>query len=200
MTLCIVDAGKDVGMKKLNSEEAMKILDDIMPSEDGDEKNTDAVKVDGVKELTERMKALAENVGHALGIMSKQVDDLTQKVELLSDLPSAQPEHLVKESSDLVKDLVNDCISRQSALDILDDFQSNIELGIDDYEEKRKALCDLPSADRPKGEWIDMGDFEQCSVCEGTHLKEFETRYGKALWVKSKYCQNCGADMRGGTE
>ena len=48
---------------------------------------------DGMKELTERMKALTENVGHALGIMSKQIDDLTQKVESLSetvDLPSAK--------------------------------------------------------------------------------------------------------------
>ena len=33
--------------------------------------------------------------------------------EIISELPSAEPEHLVKESSDLVKDLVNDCISRQ---------------------------------------------------------------------------------------
>ena len=37
----------------------------------------------------------------------------------LRTLPSAQPEHLVKESGDLVKDLVNDCISRQAAIDAL---------------------------------------------------------------------------------
>ena len=46
---------------------------------------------------------------------------------------------------------VRDNISRQEALDILDDFQSNIELGIDDYAEKRKALCDFPSAEP---QWI----------------------------------------------
>lgn len=50
--------------------------------------------------------------------------------------------------------------------------------------------------DRPKGEWIDIGDFEQCSVCKGTHLKEFHSYYGKTTWAKTPYCPNCGADMR----
>lgn len=45
------------------------------------------------------------------------------------------------------------------------------------------------------GKWIDMGDFEQCSVCTGTHLKEVQGYYGKMLWVKTPYCQNCGARM-----
>ena len=48
-----------------------------------------------------------------------------------------------------------------------------------------------------KGKWIDMGDFEQCSVCTGTHLKTVNTVYGKAIWIKSAYCPNCGADMGG---
>ena len=51
-------------------------------------------------------------------------------------------------------------------------------------------------ADRPQGEWIDMGDFEQCSVCKGTHLKEFQSYYGKTTWIKTPYCPHCGADMR----
>lgn len=45
------------------------------------------------------------------------------------------------------------------------------------------------------GRWIDMGDFEQCSICHGTHLKEFQTYYGKSVWVKTPYCPNCGAKM-----
>ena len=48
-----------------------------------------------------------------------------------------------------------------------------------------------------RGEWVDMGDFEQCSVCKGTRLKEFQSYYGKTTWVKTPYCPNCGADMRG---
>jgi hypothetical protein len=50
---------------------------------------------------------------------------------------------------------------------------------------------------RPVGKWIDMGDFEQCSVCKGTHLKEFNSMYGKTTWVKTPYCHNCGAKMKG---
>ena len=52
------------------------------------------------------------------------------------------------------------------------------------------------SAER-KGEWIDIGDFEQCSVCKGTHLKEFQSYYGKTTWIKTPYCPNCGARMKG---
>ena len=55
----------------------------------------------------------------------------------------------------------------------------------------------IPSADRPQGEWIDMGDFEQCSVCKGTRLKEFQSYYGKTTWIKTPYCPNCGARMKG---
>ena len=68
---------------------------------------------------------------------------------------------------------------------------------IEDFMPEAKAwMNDAPSADRPRGEWIDMGDFEQCSVCKGTHLKEFQSYYGKTTWIKTSYCPNCGADMR----
>ena len=65
------------------------------------------------------------------------------------------------------------------------------------------AVKALPSADRPKGKWIDQGwhgdwQFEtdgrgncwheyECSEC-GFHSKG----------GKSNFCPNCGADMRGG--
>ena len=55
-------------------------------------------------------------------------------------------------------------------------------------------------AERTKGQWIDMGDFEQCSVCGGTHLKEFQSYYGKTTWIKTNFCPNCGADLRGEQE
>lgn len=69
-------------------------------------------------------------------------------------------------------------------------------------KELRRASAEMSAViranlDRPKGEWIDMGDFEQCSVCKGTHLKEFQTYYGKATWIKTDFCPSCGADMRG---
>lgn len=47
-----------------------------------------------------------------------------------------------------------------------------------------------------RGEWIDVGDFEQCSACRYVHLKEFMSFYGKGLWISSDFCPHCGADMR----
>ena len=88
---------------------------------------------------------------------------------------------------------MEDLISRQSALDILDDFQSNIELGIDDYAEKRKALCDLPSADRPIGHWI----YKRMRGIKTCKCSECLTSYG---CMDTPYCPNCGADMRGGND
>ena len=69
---------------------------------------------------------------------------------------------------------------------------------IDDQKTLEQIIDEQPTIEeRKKGKWIDMGDFEQCSVCLGTRLKEVQTVYGKAIWLKTDYCPNCGADMRG---
>lgn len=62
-----------------------------------------------------------------------------------------------------------------------------------------KRVDELPTIDvveRKKGHWISAAEFEECSVCHVKHLKEFQTVYGKAQWIKSNFCPNCGADMR----
>ena len=50
------------------------------------------------------------------------------------------------------------------------------------------------------GEWVDMGDFEQCSNCKATRLKRIQTCYGEAQWIKPDFCPGCGADMREDSE
>lgn len=45
------------------------------------------------------------------------------------------------------------------------------------------------------GRWEDMGDFWKCSACNAVRLKEINTHYGKAVWVKTTYCSDCGAKM-----
>ena len=60
-----------------------------------------------------------------------------------------------------------------------------------------KAIKELPSADRPQGEWIVSDKDSVCSVC-GKDEAEFicgtEDWYGYGL---SNYCPNCGARMKG---
>lgn len=68
--------------------------------------------------------------------------------------------------------------------------------GCEAYKEYLESLPAADVAPVVRGEWVDMGDFEQCSVCTGTHLKEFTSYYGKVTWVRSNFCPNCGADMR----
>lgn len=78
--------------------------------------------------------------------------------------------------------------------DLNDNPNSNIKVLVT-FADKVNRMPTIE--ERKKGKWIDMGDFEQCSVCLGTRLKEVQTVYGKAIWIKTDYCPNCGADMRG---
>ena len=70
-------------------------------------------------------------------------------------------------------------------------------------DEVVKGLKALPIVDAVPvvhGYWIDMGDFEQCSTCKGTRLKEFNSFYGKVTWIRTAYCSHCGARMDEVTE
>ena len=88
---------------------------------------------------------------------------------------------------------MDDLIRRSDAIKAVEERSFAVR---DSYTVKA-ILRNVPSADRPQGEWIDMGDFEQCSVCKGTHLKEFQSYYGKVTWIKTPYCPSCGARMKG---
>ena len=102
-----------------------------------------------------------------------------------------------------------DTIYRQDAIDALRDVQHRFTVADEAggfgtvkwsedviyFAAAERVLSDLPSADRPRGKWIEGETFyfcgEQrlpmkCSVCGRTALNE--------PWC---YCPNCGADMRG---
>ena len=86
-----------------------------------------------------------------------------------------------------------DLISREEAIDTLrglfDMRKSRAKVIVECFGELLNAL---PSADRPKGEWIDREDSNdmfflyryECSVCGGKNV------------FNSSYCPNCGAHMR----
>lgn len=57
-----------------------------------------------------------------------------------------------------------------------------------------EIVQDLPSADRPQGEWIEVDDYFircKCSICGWESHKYEDDVYGMP------YCPNCGARMKG---
>ena len=100
---------------------------------------------------------------------------------------------------------MDDSISRQSAIEILGkhcNMDYGKVCGKDCECVEYMALRDLPSAQptiepRAKGHWVPQkGGGCYCSECEEYALDEADGRY-ISVSVKSNFCPNCGADMRG---
>jgi len=89
-------------------------------------------------------------------------------------------EKIVKDSQGLAKDLVNDCISRQAALNMMleqlryDDFDEAVV----DYDIAIKELKDLPSA---------QPEVIRCTECK--HYREYDSEY-----VENAVVVQCMAD------
>ena len=101
----------------------------------------------------------------------------------------------------------DDLISRADAIEaICEDCYEDCSKGIHQMGcQTIETLKALPSADRPKGEWISTtsGEHYKCSHC-GTRAsywfnEENSCEYSMDMseWL-SDYCPNCGADNRGG--
>lgn len=112
-----------------------------------------------------------------------------------------------------------DCISRQAVLDVINfedkwlfdanGHNANTHIAFNGLESRVKALPPV-TPERPKGKWIKIQsgdeDFPESIVCsrcknENSHLDfdEHNNVIGK-VFVTSKYCPNCGAEMSGGGE
>lgn len=90
---------------------------------------------------------------------------------------------------------MRDTIYREDAIEVL---AINAPFMSDEaYLKSYDALKSIPSADRPQGEWIDIGTFShsyKCSVCGRTL---FNITVGKNHVAKYyPYC-HCGAKMKG---
>ena len=105
---------------------------------------------------------------------------------------------------------MNDLISRQAAMTIPvlpKEHRDYISFELDDiyeqgWNECQKFIAELPSEDRPQGEWIEMGQNEdgthnvKCNQCDSAykmrgHAKSISTK------LKYRFCPHCGARMKG---
>lgn len=102
---------------------------------------------------------------------------------------------------------MEDLIRRSDAIKAIDDKVN----GSDNRLWLREIILELPSADRPQGEWVAVSCFEAfggdedawiahgnpiafhyCSECkEQTRIDEFGEE------ILSNYCPNCGCRMKG---
>lgn len=87
---------------------------------------------------------------------------------------------------------MNDLIKREDVVALWDKYHYEIATKAVEFD---KALREIPSAEPKKGKWkryyIDRGEFGErpsifyCSACHACSI------------VKTDFCPNCGADMRG---
>lgn len=101
------------------------------------------------------------------------VNPLGDITDLIDEAPTIEPS--------------GDLISRQDAIEMAVDVETpqgtyERAIYVDD-------LMALPSADRPKGEWLDVEHepYCECSVC-GAYIENLDDDFA--------FCPRCGADMR----
>ena len=86
---------------------------------------------------------------------------------------------------------MDDLISRQAAIDALDEISREVDDGYGfDYAKWREYFCELPPAQPKRGKWAlqsdDYHEYYECDQC------------GMAVGLDDvrNFCPNCGADMR----
>ena len=105
-------------------------------------------------------------------------------IDAINKVPSVEPEKC------------DDCISRESALEILDDYAEDIESGNwgTAYSKARTSMCNLSTVEpeRKTGKWISEQSWclPKCSICGAScfGLHGFDA-------IKTPYCPTCGAKM-----
>ena len=133
----------------------------------------------------------------------KYYDSITHQaldiaIEALKSEPS---EDLIKRSDAIEAIEIVDWYHQNSNKDMVHGANSDEHQAWYKAQDIYEALEAVPSADRPKGEWI-RTDFEDC--VDGEHIKWARWNCSecgvekKIWWVKDvNFCPNCGADMRG---
>ena len=87
---------------------------------------------------------------------------------------------------------MEDLIKRADAIEVIKKWFEKIKLNPDILID---SMISIPSADRPQGEWIDKGDYAECSNCGANSGTQFDGV--EPVPRKTKFCPNCGARMKG---
>ena len=76
-----------------------------------------------------------------------------------------------------------------------EDGTHHIGYGSYDIQIIAKYLTTYFSNSKPTGEWINKGDYAECSICGAYSGMQFDGV--EPIPLKSNFCPNCGSDMRG---
>lgn len=89
-------------------------------------------------------------------------------------------------------------INKEDAIDALDEFIKPFVGLIGDMgaaiNGAREVIKDIPSTNRPMGEWISKGMYAECSICGAHSGIQFDGV--EPVPLKTKFCHNCGAEMK----
>lgn len=90
-----------------------------------------------------------------------------------------------------------DCVSRQAVNDLYDRYHPRLATHVYEFGEELKALPSV-TPKREQGEWIqktcDYGVYFRCSKCKSL-APNYDCDYKEGA-ITTKYCPNCGAEMR----
>ena len=148
--------------------------------------------------VIERMRAyIGHNMERAVGAAFIEIlDDIGEDIGRLPSIQFATDTNVGTKLGTNLAQLGTDCISRQAAIDAIDEISHEVDDGDGfDYAKWRENFCELPPAEpkRIRGKWVFKNDlvaiptgYYECSEC----------KIGR-LMHKENFCPNCGADMRG---
>ena len=158
----------------------------------GFKENVDMDELISKKAVIEAIDRARANVGHNLerSIGKSIIEILDDVGEDVGKLPSALGTNLAEVGTD--------CISRQAAIDTLENTKTAISENGERYIAKQNAIMRidaLPSAQPKRGKWIlDRSGAYCCSKC-------MEPCAGYVMMKpRDKFCKMCGAKMEGGQD
>ena len=130
-------------------------------------------------------------------------EDKARLIQTLSDIETCQSweSEAIKEAIEVLSQQpCKDAISREDALDILEDYDHDRDRHKENaFADARARLVALPSVTpiRPKGKWIEIVD-EESAYSKTWHYECSECGKNNTCFSSNpNFCPNCGADMRG---